>query len=87
MGPYGTNEGDVWLGMDSPVQKRLDEDGLVLVHEMLVKDGELQECIYVTRTPELIERAQKGHERWMEANRATVEGQTRWAFRPLEEGA
>lgn len=42
-GPYGTNEGDIWLAPGSGVQIRLDEqgEGLQLVHEMLEKDGSL----------------------------------------------
>lgn len=66
-GPYGTNEGDCWLGIGSPVQEMLDESdpGLILIHEMLVKDGELQEVIYVTKDEELIERATRGHEQYM----------------------
>jgi hypothetical protein len=68
-GTYGTREGDCWLGAGSPIQERLDAEGegMVLIHEMLVKDGELQECVYVTANPELIERARRGHERYLEA--------------------
>ena len=66
-GPYGTNENDCWLAPGSDVQKLMDERGRgeVLVHEMLVKDGELQECLYVTAEPEMIERATRGHEQWV----------------------
>jgi hypothetical protein len=66
-GPYGTNEGDIWLAPDSEVQEQLDADGegLVLVHEMLMKDGELQEVIYTTKDAELVSKAQQGHERWV----------------------
>jgi hypothetical protein len=66
-GPYGTNEGDCWLGEGSNVQEMLDKqgDGLVLVHEMLVKDGELQESVYVTASEDLIARARAGHEKYI----------------------
>lgn len=67
-GPYGTNEGDMWLAPGSGVQEKLDAEGegLVLIHEMMVKDGELQECLYVTKLPELIEQASEGHVKYME---------------------
>ena len=64
-GPYGMNEGDKWLAPDSPIQHELDAEGLVLIHEMMVKDGKLQECLYTTSDPELIAEAQKGHERYV----------------------
>ena len=65
-GPYGTNEGDTWLGVDSEVGRMLMErDGLTMIHEMMYRDGVLQECIYSTDNPELIERAQAGHERYV----------------------
>jgi hypothetical protein len=66
---YGTREGDKWLAPGSDIQNRLDQEGkgLVLIHEMMVKDGELQEVVYVTALPDLIEEATKGHERYMEA--------------------
>jgi hypothetical protein len=66
-GPYGTNEGDKWLAPGSGVQEKLDNEGegLVLIHEMMVKDGELQECLYVTKLPDLIEEATAGHELYM----------------------
>ena len=66
-GPYGTNEHDKWLAPGSDIQNMLDAkgEGLVLIHEMLVKDGKLQECLYVTALPELIEEATEGHELWL----------------------
>lgn len=66
-GPYGTNEGDKWLSPMSELQDKFDAegDGLVVIHEMMVKDGELQECLYVTKLPELIEEATAGHELYM----------------------
>jgi hypothetical protein len=66
-GPYGTNEGDMWLAPGSPIQERADEDGLTLIHEMMEKDGEVQEVIYLTALPELIEKATAGHELYMAA--------------------
>lgn len=79
-GPYGTNEGDKWLGIGSPIQERLDAeeddkptDGQhrtprrYLIHEMMVKGGELAECVYVTTNPELIAEATAGHEKWLAA--------------------
>lgn len=70
-GPYGTNEGDTWLGTDSPVgQMLLERDGTTLIHEMMVKDGVLQDCMYVTENPEMIAEATKGHELYVAANAA-----------------
>lgn len=68
-GPYGTNEGDMWLAPGSPVQDRLDAEGKghVLVHEMMFKDGEVQECLYVTANPEMIAEATEGHAKWVAA--------------------
>lgn len=67
-GPYGTNEGDVWLG-GGDVQERLDQDGkgLRLIHEMLLRDGKLEECVYVTANPEMIAEAERGTELWVAA--------------------
>lgn len=65
--PYGTREGDCWLaGDENPVQQKLNADGegLKLVCEMMVRDGRLQECLYVTAEPELIKRAEAGTERY-----------------------
>jgi hypothetical protein len=66
-GPYGTNEGDKWLATGSPVQDLMDADGegKILIYEMLVKDGKLQEVLYVTTNPEMIEEAREGHEKYM----------------------
>jgi hypothetical protein len=68
-GEYGTREGDKWLAPGSDIQNRLDQEGkgLVLIHEMMVKDGELQEVVYVTALPDLIEEATRGHERYVAA--------------------
>ena len=41
-----------------------------MVTEMLVKDGKLQECYYTTEDPELVERADRGHERYLAAQAA-----------------
>lgn len=76
-GPYGTNEGDKWLSPGSPVQDRFDArgEGEILVHEMMDKDGKVQECLYVLirsneDTRELLEEAERGHELYM-AERAS----------------
>ena len=46
-GPYGTNLGDIWSGEDSAVGKMLMErDDLVMIHEVLEKDGKIEERIY-----------------------------------------
>ena len=68
-GPYGTNEGDVWLSPGSMVQNRLDAEGegLILINEMMVKDGKLQEVFYTTDNPEMIAEAREGHKRYVAA--------------------
>jgi hypothetical protein len=66
-GPYGTNEGDMWLSPGSPIQDKLDAEGLVLINEMMVKDGKLQECVYTTANPEMIAEAREGHKRYVAA--------------------
>ena len=68
LGPYGTNLGDIWSGEDSEVGKMcMEREGLVLIHEVMDKDGEVQECIYTVKhdnpDPEmqgLIKRARQG---------------------------
>jgi len=81
-GPYGTNEGDIWLGEGSLVQEMMSrkhfqevlagkrEPGLVLIHEVLVPEGasEPEECLYVTSNLELIQMAVEGHRKWLEAH-------------------
>ena len=72
-GPYGTNEGDIWSGEDSVVGRMcMERDGLVLIHEMLRKDGEVQEGIYTVdkdnpdpEMQELIARARRGTRDWV----------------------
>ena len=68
-GPFGTNEGDMWTIPGSPLQERFDKEGTgtVVIVEMMVKDGVLQECIYHTDVPELIEKATRGHELLIQA--------------------
>jgi hypothetical protein len=67
IGPYGTNEGDMWLGTGSAVQAKLDEegDGLVLIHEMINKGGKVQEALYVTDNADIIAEAKVGHEHYI----------------------
>lgn len=75
IGPYGTNEGDIWSGEDSEVGRRLMErDGRILIHEMMVKNGKLQDCVYTVEPdnpdPEmqdLIARARAGAELYLAA--------------------
>jgi hypothetical protein len=82
-GPYGTNLGDVWSGEDSEVGKKLMErDGLVLIHEVMEKNGTVQECVYSVAQdnpdPEmqaLIGRARRGTERWQAAQIAATASQ------------
>jgi hypothetical protein len=72
-GPYGTNLGDIWSGEDSEVGKMLmDRDGLVMIHEVMNKDGKVQECIYnvAENNPDpemqdLIKNAREGTELWV----------------------
>lgn len=71
-GPYGTNEGDIWL-MGEYFQERIQTEkgpGWRMIAEMMRKDGKVQECYYTTEVPELVERADKGMERWLEAQAA-----------------
>lgn len=62
MKPFGRNEGDCWLGEGSPVQQMIDAEGgsEKLIHEMVVRDGELVEVVYVTDDADVIERATVG---------------------------
>ena len=67
IGPYGTNEGDMWLGTGSAVQAKLDEegDGLILIHEMIKKGDEVREAVYVTDNAEIIAEATRGHDHYI----------------------
>ena len=75
-GPYGTNEGDIWSGEDSDVGKLLKEkDGVVLIHQVIEKDGKMQDCIYVVKEnnpdmemQDLIKRAREGLKKWLAAH-------------------
>lgn len=75
VGPYGTNEGDIWTGEDSEIGQRLKrENGGVLIHEMLRKDGVVSEAIYWVEESnpdmeiqDLIKRARKGFEFYVAA--------------------
>jgi len=62
-GPYGTNEGDMWLAPGSDMQNMLDREqpGVVLIHEII--NGE--DSIYTTRDEEMIAEARKGHEMYI----------------------
>lgn len=67
IGPYGTNEGDIWLGTGSAVQKLLDEEGkgMILIHEMMRRGDEVSEAMYVTDNAEIIATAKRGHEHYI----------------------
>lgn len=75
-GPYGTNEGDIWSAEDSEVGERLKkEKGLILIHEVMERDGEVQECIYSVAQDNpnmemqmLIKRAREGTIKWAQAH-------------------
>jgi hypothetical protein len=74
-GPYGTNEGDIWTGEHSDVGEMLmEQDGLLLIHEVLFKDGSVGECLYCVdpKSPDmgiqdLVKRARAGLSLYMEA--------------------
>lgn len=74
-GPYGTNLGDIWSTEDSEVGKMLMErDGLVMICEVMEKDGKVQEGIYNVHKdnpdPEmqdLIKSAREGTKLWVAA--------------------
>jgi hypothetical protein len=74
-GPYGTNLGDIWSGEHSEVGKMLmDREGLVMIHEVLDKDGVIEERIYNVHKdnpdPEmqdLIKSAREGVKLWVAA--------------------
>ena len=71
-GPYGTNEGDIWL-MGEYYQERIQREKgpqWRMIVEMLRRDGEVQECFYTTEVPELVERADAGHPKWVAAQAA-----------------
>jgi hypothetical protein len=73
-GPFGTNEGDRWghPDDDNPIQQRLNADGegLVLVTEVMRREGLLEAAVYTTRDEELVASAKAGYER-MAAQRAS----------------
>lgn len=76
-GPYGTNEGDIWSGEDSEVGKMLMAEGLVMIHEMMNRDGVVQERIYNVElsNPDmemqmLIKKAREGTILWVNAQAA-----------------
>lgn len=84
--PYGTREGDKWLESGSPLQLRLiEEDGgirRVVVHEMMVKDGELQECVYLVdmeNDPDNIIREAIRGEELMKGQRGEETYEPNWA--------
>jgi hypothetical protein len=74
-GPYGTNIGDIWSGEHSEVGKMLMErENLVMIHEIMVKDGKAGEHIYSVKADNpdmemqsLIRQAREGTKKWVEA--------------------
>jgi hypothetical protein len=74
-GPYGTNVGDIWSGEHSEVgQMLLERDGLVMIHEVMIKDGKSKEHVYSVRLnnpdmemQDLIRRAREGTPKWVAA--------------------
>jgi hypothetical protein len=77
-GQYGTNLGDIWSAEDSEIGKMLmDREGLVMIHEVLEKDGKIEERIYNVdqdnpdpEMQDLIKRARAGTELWLAAQAA-----------------
>src|SRR4051812_12804312 len=74
-GPYGTNLGDIWSGEHSEIGMMLMErNNLVMIHEVMEKDGKVQECIYnvaadnpAMEMQDLIKRARLGTPKWIAA--------------------
>jgi len=66
-GPYGTNEGDIWLMADDFQQRIKEEKGPEwrMVVEMLMRDGRVQECYYTTDNPEMVAAAEAGHVKYV----------------------
>jgi hypothetical protein len=71
-GPYGTNEGDIWLMADYFNERIQKEKGPQwrMVIEMMYRDGKLQEVFYTTENPELVAAADRGHELYIAAQAA-----------------
>jgi hypothetical protein len=73
-GPYGTNDGDVWL-MGDYFQDRIRNekgDGWRMCIAMLRNPdtGKLEERLYSTDNPEMVAEADRGHELWVAAQAA-----------------
>jgi hypothetical protein len=73
-GPYGTNVGDIWSGEHSDVGQMLMAEGLVMIHEVMIKDDKIQPCIYsvALNNPDmemqmLIRNAREGTKKWIAA--------------------
>jgi hypothetical protein len=71
LGPYGTNEGDIWSGEHSEVGKMLMErDGLLLIHEIINGEERIYNVEPDNPDPEmqdLIKRAREGTPLWAAA--------------------
>jgi hypothetical protein len=78
-GPYGTNVGDIWSGEHSMAgQMLLEQEGLVMIHEIMDKDGKIQDCVYSVAidNPDMemqmaIRRAREGTKKWIAAQAAS----------------
>jgi hypothetical protein len=75
VGPYGTNEGDIWTMEGSSVGDKLkSEHNLIGIWEVMLKDGVLGPCCYTValdnpdmQMQDLIRRAREGDPKRMAA--------------------
>lgn len=70
-GPYGTNEGDIWSGENSPVGQMIKvRHGGVLIHEVIEGTERIYHVAADSADPaiqDLITRARAGVEKWVAA--------------------
>lgn len=68
-GPYGSQEGDVWLASDEfqeEVKKRRGPTYRAVIEMSDKQDGNgVQEVFYITDNPALVERAESGHKLYL----------------------
>jgi hypothetical protein len=76
-GPYGTNLGDIWTMDGSAIGDRLRAQGKIGIHEVLAKDGVIDDHMYVVdennpdpEMQDLIRRAKLGDDRRLAAEAA-----------------
>jgi len=60
-GAYGSNEGDIYLAADWMQEKAAEDGQAVIIEMMRNKQGVVEEHLYVTDDPQIIERAKKGN--------------------------